>query len=376
MFLLLLWKGLLTSWDRRKVVSWLESGSVVLLIPPLFRNACLKTFLCSDVCEDWCFCITWRVSQWLSIRRWCCLHLCPPSFSPSSRFSLRTPSPFKPFRAFPCAAESSYHCLWNQQVPRTCSTSILLCALVCPWLPEGHAALKQEPQLPRTALEMQWNELLQLIAFSLTQSPAWGLSSDMQSKLVGGKSVARSWWAHTCFIKNRPGWWPRRHESQSVVRSTFATRWPLQTGVEAAGPPAQGLAEQQPRVSLSQLGTDLCLCYWRGSVACRVQPELGALHSGGLSHGCQQESVLPPELRTCALCPASASTNVALCRSHFLPKPCLEWWSVSGIFRTFLHPGDLKPDWNWSASSWCRWYKKAALPGAVVQTSWWPGVSS
>lgn len=245
-FLLLLWKGLLTSWDRRKVVSWLESGSVVLLIPPLFINACLKTFLCFDVCEDWCFCITWRVSQWLSIRRWCCLHLCPPSFSPSSRFSLRTLSPFKPFRAFPCAAESSYHCLWNQQVPRTCSTSILLCALVCPWLPEGHAALKQEPQLPRTALEMQWNELLQLIAFSLTQSPAWGLSSDMQSKLVDGKSVARSWWAHTCFVKNRPGWWPLGMRARAWCAQHLPLGGPCKLVLRLLGPQPKAWQSSSP----------------------------------------------------------------------------------------------------------------------------------
>lgn len=38
------------------------------------------------------------------------------------------------------------------------------------------------------------------------------------------------------YLKNCPGWWPWQHEGQSLMHSTFATRWLLQTDVEAHGP--------------------------------------------------------------------------------------------------------------------------------------------
>lgn len=135
---------------------------------------------------------------------------------------------------------------------------------------------------------------------------------------------------------NCPGWWLCQHRGQSLMHSTFATRWLLQTGVEAHAPWAGwgcGAARLgravPPEVSLSLLGRSPYLWDEQGERACSVQRCL------------ELSSVLTRLFAPAAVCPSpflqSFLPNVHVPLnplpisvyhqhiieyiSHFLPKP-------------------------------------------------------
>lgn len=154
-------------------------------------------------------------------------------------------------------------------------------------------------------------------------------------------------------------------EGWSVMHSTFATRWLLETGVEAHGPWAGRWASAAPRlgravllkVSLSLLGTNLCLWDWRGE--CDLQGPAGAWTSPswGGSQSRVPAGICPspflqssfPKIRV-LLAPLPISVY-HLCILEYAPLFFQKHTQNSkvylrfsfAVFRTFLHPGRLKP---------------------------------